>query len=153
MVNVVLTDSARDLLGRIRAQRSGPLSLVIGNGCCDSTAPFLFESYVAGPNEARVGELDGEVEVLLDRPLLDLFEGREIVIDAGDASGGPGADSFSCESELGMRFSLDRLFSTWDRREAASSSVREPGFARTYDTAAPPNVSTTRSIIDAIVFR
>jgi uncharacterized protein (DUF779 family) len=109
VVNVVLTDSARELLGRIRAQRTGPLSLVIGNGCCDSTAPFLFESYVSGPNEARVGELPGGVEVLLDRPLLDLFEGREIVIDAGDAAGGPGEDSFSCESELGMRFSLDRL--------------------------------------------
>jgi uncharacterized protein (DUF779 family) len=100
VVNVVLTDSARELLARIRAQRSGSLSLVIGNGCCDSTAPFLFEAYVAGPNEARV---------LLDRALLGLFEGREIVIDAADAAGGPGEDSFSCESELGMRFSLDRL--------------------------------------------
>ena len=109
VVNVVLTDSARDLLARIRTQRSGSLSLVIGNGCCDSTAPFLFEAYVAGPNEARVGEVAGEVEVLLDRALLGLFEGREIVIDAADATGGPGEDSFSCESELGMRFSLDRL--------------------------------------------
>src|ERR1700716_420427 len=89
VVTVVLTDSARDLLGRIRAERSGPLSLVIGNGCCDSTAPFLFESYVAGPNEARVGELAGNVEVLLDRALLDLFDGREVVVDAGDAAGGP----------------------------------------------------------------
>ena len=109
VVNVVLTDSARELLARVRAQRTGSLSLVIGNGCCDSTAPFLFETYLAGPNEARVGELSGGVEVLLDRSLLDLFEGREIVIDAGDAGGGPGEDSFSCESELGMRFSLDRL--------------------------------------------
>jgi uncharacterized protein (DUF779 family) len=109
VVNVVLTDSARELLARIRAQRSGSLSLVIGNGCCDSTTPFLFEAYVAGPNEARVGELAGDVEVLLDRALLRLFEGREIVIDAADAGGGPGEDSFSCESELGMRFSLDRL--------------------------------------------
>jgi uncharacterized protein (DUF779 family) len=109
VVNVVLTDAARALLERIRAQRGGPLSLVIGNGCCDSTAPFLFESYVGGPNEARVGELPGEVEVLLDRALLELFEGREVVVDAGNAAGGPGEDSFSCESELGMRFSLDRL--------------------------------------------
>jgi uncharacterized protein (DUF779 family) len=109
VVNVVLTDSARELLARVRAQRTGSLSFVIGNGCCDSTVPFLFETYLAGPNEARVGELSGGVEVLLDRSLLDLFEGREIVIDAGDAGGGPGEDSFSCESELGMRFSLDRL--------------------------------------------
>ena len=106
MVSVVLTDSARELLERVRAERHGELTMVIGNGCCDSTAPFLFEAYVAGPNEARIGEVAGDVEVLLDRALLGLFEGREIVIDA---AGGPGEDSFSCESELGMRFSLDRL--------------------------------------------
>jgi uncharacterized protein (DUF779 family) len=109
VVNVVLTDSARELLARVRAQRGGSRSLVNGNGCSDTTAPFLFEAYVAGPNEARVGELAGGVAVLLDRALLGLFEGREIVIDAGDAAGGPGEDSFSCESELGMRVSLDRL--------------------------------------------
>ena len=34
-------------------QRPGALSLVIGNGCCDSTAPFLFEAYMAGPGEAE----------------------------------------------------------------------------------------------------
>ena len=39
----------------MRAERSGELSLVIGNGCCDSTAPFLFEDYLAGPNEERIG--------------------------------------------------------------------------------------------------
>jgi uncharacterized protein (DUF779 family) len=102
----VLTDAATELLARVRAERSGPLSMVIGNGCCDSTAPFLFESYLAGPNEARVGELDG-VEVLLDGGLVQLFDGREVVIDAGaaDAAG----DSFSCESELGMRFTLERM--------------------------------------------
>src|SRR4030081_1918467 len=86
VVNVVLTDSAGGLLAAVSAQRSGSLSLVIGTGCCDSTAPFLFEAYVAGPNEARVGELAGDVEVLLDRALLGLFEGREIVIDAADAA-------------------------------------------------------------------
>jgi len=69
-VTVVLTDSARDLLDRIRAQRSGALSLVIGNGCCDSTAPFLFEAYVAGPNEARVGVANVETSAeLLSLPV------------------------------------------------------------------------------------
>ena len=108
MVSVVLTDAARELLGRVRGDRHGELTMVIGNGCCDSTAPFLFESYVAGPAETPVGELDGGVKVLLDTPLLDLFEGREVVIDAASAAT-QGEDSFSCESELGMRFSLDRL--------------------------------------------
>jgi uncharacterized protein len=106
-VEIVLTAAARELLERVRAERSGELSLVIGNGCCDSTAPFLFEAHMTGPGETRVGEVDG-IPVLLDAGLVDLFDGREVVLDAGPA-GGVGEDSFSCESELGMRFTLDRL--------------------------------------------
>ena len=105
VVNVVLTDTARDLLARIRAQRSGALSLVIGNGCCDSTAPFLFEGYLPGPNERLVAEV-ASVRILLDDAVAASFEGREVVVDAG---GDPQPDSFSCESELGYRFFLDRL--------------------------------------------
>jgi uncharacterized protein len=106
MVKVVLTDAAHELLDRIRHERSGPLSLVIGNGCCDSTAPFLFENHLSGPGEERIGDLPGGVEVVLDRALVDLFEGREVVVDAQRVAC---ADSFSCEAELGMRFTLERL--------------------------------------------
>jgi uncharacterized protein (DUF779 family) len=106
-VEIVLTDAARALLERVRAERAGELSLVIGNGCCDSTAPYLFEAHMAGPGEARIGEVEG-VPVLLDAALVELFDGREVVVDAGPA-GEVGEDSFSCESELGMRFTLDRL--------------------------------------------
>lgn len=106
-VDIVLTDAARSLLGRVAVQRQGALSLVIGNGCCDSTAPFLFEAYMAGPGEAQVAEVEG-VPVLLDAALLALFEGREVVVDAAPADA-MGEDSFSCEAELGMRFSLARM--------------------------------------------
>jgi uncharacterized protein (DUF779 family) len=106
MVEVVLTEEARAVLAAVRASRRGDLALVIGNGCCDSTAPFLFEDYLAGPNEDRVAELDGGVTVLLDSALRDLFDGREVVIDIAP---GPAPDSFSCESELGVRFSLARM--------------------------------------------
>lgn len=105
--SVVLTDAARDALERVRAELSGDLTLVIGNGCCDSTAPFLFSRYMAGPAERRVGEVEG-VPVLLDEALVDLFEDRQVVIDAREGRGSE-ADSFSCETELGLRFSIDRL--------------------------------------------
>jgi uncharacterized protein (DUF779 family) len=106
MVQVVLSDDARELLERIRVQRPGRLTMVIGNGCCDSTAPFVFEDYFSGAGETPVAELDGDVTVVLDRALIDLFEGREVVIDAVRVAC---ADSFSCESELGMRFTLARM--------------------------------------------
>ena len=104
-IEVVLTDAAADALRRVRGERGDDLALVIGNGCCDSTAPFLFSQYAAGPAEEQVGEVDG-VPVLLEEALVDLFAGREVVIDAHDD---PGGDSFSCETEFGLRFTMQRL--------------------------------------------
>jgi len=105
-MRVMLTEAAAGVVAMVREQRGGDLSLVIGNGCCDSTAPFLFADYLAGPNEREVAVLDG-VRVLLDEGIARSFEGREVVIDASE--GGVQPDSFSCEAELGYRFSLDRL--------------------------------------------
>ena len=104
-VGVVLTPAASEALERTRGERGDDLTFVIGNGCCDSTAPFLFATYMAGPGERHVGEVDG-VPVLLDAALADLFEGYEVVIDAGPD---PGGDSFSCETEFGLRFSMERV--------------------------------------------
>jgi uncharacterized protein (DUF779 family) len=102
---VVLTDTAREVLGRIRDEQPGELALVIGNGCCDSTAPFLFADYVAGPNERQVG-LVADVPVLLDESLARSFAGTEVVVDARED---PQPDSFSCEAEIGYRFCLERM--------------------------------------------
>jgi uncharacterized protein (DUF779 family) len=104
-VRVVLTDAAANVVAEVRAARPGDLSLVIGNGCCDSTAPFLFEDYLPGPNEREVAEQEG-VRILIDEAVVRSFEGREVVLDAG---ADPQPDSFSCEAELGFRFFLDRL--------------------------------------------
>jgi uncharacterized protein (DUF779 family) len=104
-VEVVLTPAAHDALERTREERGNDLTFVIGNGCCDSTAPFLFATYMAGPAERHVGAVEG-VPVLLEESLVDLFAGYEVVIDAGPD---PGGDSFSCETELGVRFSMERV--------------------------------------------
>lgn len=102
---VVLTDAASRAVERVRALLGDDLSLVIGNGCCDSTAPFLFSRYAPGPAEAPVGTAGG-VPVYLDAALLPLFDGREVVIDSRDD---PGGDSFSAETELGLRLTIERL--------------------------------------------
>jgi uncharacterized protein (DUF779 family) len=105
-ITVVLTDAAKEVIGRVREQRGDDLSLVIGNGCCDSTAPFLFAGYFAGPNEREVSDADG-VRVFVEDGIARSFEGREVVVDASEGDAQP--DSFSCEAELGFRFTLDRL--------------------------------------------
>jgi len=101
---LVLTDAARAVLERVKSSRPGRLALVIGNGCCDSTAPYLFADYAAGPNERAIGEIAG-VPVYLDESIVQTFESTEVVVDVRRGA----ADSFSCESELGWRFVLDRL--------------------------------------------
>ena len=104
-VSLVLTEAAAGAVERVRAELGDELTLLIGNGCCDSTAPFLFSRYVPGPVETRVGEVAG-VPVHLDAALVDLFAGREIVIDVRDD---PGGDSFSAETELGLRLTMARV--------------------------------------------
>jgi uncharacterized protein (DUF779 family) len=105
---VVLTEAAREVLDRVRAERPGRLTLVIGNGCCDSTAPYLFSDYVAGPNERLIGHVE-EVPVVLDEAFASSFADTEVVIDVRTD---PQPDSFSCEAEIGYRFVLDRLPAT-----------------------------------------
>jgi uncharacterized protein (DUF779 family) len=105
VTGVVLTEVARAVLQRVRSERAGELALVIGNGCCDSTAPYLFVDYLPGPNERLVGRVDG-IPVFLDEAFARSFEGAEVVIDARND---PQPDSFSCEAELGHRFVLERL--------------------------------------------
>jgi uncharacterized protein (DUF779 family) len=100
-----MTPRAAAIIGRVSEQRDGSLALVIGNGCCDATAPFLFADYLPGPTERLVCNAEG-VPVFVDESIAASFEGREIVIDASDD---PQPDSFSLESELGVRFVLDRL--------------------------------------------
>ena len=104
-VSVVLTDAAAGAVERVRRELGDDLTLLIGNGCCDSTAPFLFSRYAPGPAETSLGQIAG-LPVYLDAALVDLFAGREVVIDVRDD---PGGDSFSAETELGLRFTMERL--------------------------------------------
>jgi len=92
------------VLGRVKAKRGGDLALVIGGGCCDSTAAFLFAGHLAGPGEVLIAEIEG-VPVFLERALASTFAGTEAIIDAVADSQG---DSFSLEGELGYRLRLSR---------------------------------------------
>jgi uncharacterized protein (DUF779 family) len=103
---IVMTDSALALLRRVKDERGEELVLVIGNGCCDATAPYLFANYLPGPTEHQVGEIEN-VPVFLDDGIASNFSGTEVVVDVREDA--EEEDSFSCETELGQRFCLDRL--------------------------------------------
>lgn len=75
----------------------------IGTGCCESTAPFLYEDFWPGPDAEAVGEVAG-VEVFAPEYLRALYPGADgVVIDVDD---GLMAESMSIETEYGCRFVL-----------------------------------------------
>lgn len=95
------TDAANAVVERARTERDGRLSITLGTGCCDSTAPFLYENHIAGYDHRPVGEVAG-VEVLAPKLLRELYEDDSLVIDV---EAGP-ADSLSLETEWDLRLTL-----------------------------------------------
>lgn len=98
-----MTSGAENAVRAVAESGRQDLVLVLGTGCCDSTAPFLYDRYYPGPDVVEVGRVAG-VPVLAHRWLADLYsegDGLEIDVDDGVVS-----DSFSLESEYGCRFTL-----------------------------------------------
>ena len=67
------TQAATDVVERARAERDGRLSITLGTGCCDSTAPFLYENHLAGYDHEPAGNVAG-VEVLANHCVLNSQE-------------------------------------------------------------------------------
>jgi uncharacterized protein (DUF779 family) len=101
-VRVTGTDAAARIVDRAKRDRRGALLFTIGTGCCESTAPFLYEDFWPGPDSEQVGEVDG-VPVYAPEYLRALYPaGEGVVIDVVDDL----AESMSIETEYGCRFVL-----------------------------------------------
>jgi uncharacterized protein (DUF779 family) len=102
-VKVTGTAAAARVVERAKRDRRGVLVFTIGTGCCESTAPFLYEDFWPGPDSEPVGEVAG-VQVYAPEYLRSLYPG-----DAGatvDVDDGSMAESMSIETEYGCRFIL-----------------------------------------------
>jgi uncharacterized protein (DUF779 family) len=101
-MQVGATDRARNVVERAKRARSGELTITIGTGCCESTAPFLYEDFWPGPDQEAVGEVAG-VTVYAPEYLRSMYPGDDgVVIDLFD---GP-AESMSIETEWDCRLFL-----------------------------------------------
>ena len=99
---VTATDRARTVITQMGERRSGTLTVTIGTGCCESTAPFLYEDFWPGPDQAAVGEVAGVV-VYAPEYLRTQYPGDDgVVLDVVDEL----AESLSVETELGCRLIL-----------------------------------------------
>lgn len=101
-VKVSGTNAAEKVVERAKGDRRGSLVFTIGTGCCESTAPFLYEDFWPGPDQEQVGEVAG-VPVYAPDYLRALYPGDDgVVIDVEDVM----AESLSIETEYGCRFLL-----------------------------------------------
>jgi uncharacterized protein (DUF779 family) len=102
-MEVRTTPAAEAVVRKVAEGGREDLVMVLGTGCCDSTAPFLYDRYYPGPDVVEVGQA-GDVPVLAHRWLADLYgdgDGLELDVEDGVVS-----DSFSLESEYDCRFTL-----------------------------------------------
>jgi uncharacterized protein (DUF779 family) len=102
-VKVVGTAAAVHAVEQVRRRRTGTLVFTIGTGCCESTAPFLFEDFWPGPDHEMVGEV-GTVPVYAPAHLRNLYLDHDpLAIDVDEDAH---VESFSIEAEYGSRFVL-----------------------------------------------
>lgn len=102
-MQVQATERAERTVARLAERRSGTLTITIGTGCCESTAPFLYEDFWPGPDQAAVGEVAGVV-VYAPAYLRASYPGEDgVVIDVVE---GVTAESLSIETELDCRLVL-----------------------------------------------
>lgn len=101
-MRVSATDRAVAVVERAKRARSGSLVITIGTGCCESTAPFLYEDFWPGPDQEVVGEVAG-VPVYAPEYLREMYPGDDgVVIDVFDGI----AESMSIETEWDCRLYL-----------------------------------------------
>jgi uncharacterized protein (DUF779 family) len=101
-MRITATPNAVAVIERSKAARAGTLTVTIGTGCCESTAPFLYEDFWPGPDQEPIGEVAGVVVYAPDY-LRELYPGDQaVVLDAHDEL----AESMSIETEYGTRLIL-----------------------------------------------
>jgi len=96
------TAGAEEVVRRVQAEGREELVMVLGTGCCDSTAPYLYDRYYPGADVVRVGLVAG-VPVLAHEWLANLYREGDLVLDVDREVPN---DSFSLESEYDCRFTL-----------------------------------------------
>ena len=120
---VTATDRAREVIAEMGRRRAGTLTITIGTGCCESTAPFLYEDFWPGPDQAEVGEVGG-VSVFAPEYLRTQYPGDDgVVLDIVDEL----AESLSVETELGCRLILrGKGFSSADEPQVCEVPAGAP---------------------------
>ena len=102
MAELHVSDAAAAVIRQVklaRATRGGVLTITIDGGCCEGTAPHLYEDYVVPSEAVEIGAVDG-IPVYIPGPLREQYATARVTIDVIDDAS---SDALSLETELGKR--------------------------------------------------
>lgn len=118
-MKIEATPEAAAVVERAKRDRGDSLVVTIGTGCCESTAPFLYDDFWPGPDHEQVGEVAG-VAIVAPEYLRRLYPGDQgLVLDLGTDDL---AESMSIETEYSCRLTLRHEGSPRAERERCTTA-------------------------------
>lgn len=102
MRTLKVSERAAEMLRRIRAERRGTLTITIDSGCCEGTAPHLYEDYLVPYGFQEIGRAEG-IPVYVPPHLSDPWLASPLMLDLVEEDS---SDAMSLETEHGVRFTL-----------------------------------------------
>jgi uncharacterized protein (DUF779 family) len=99
MATLEVSPAAATILRSVRGVRRGRLTITIDGGCCDGTAPHLYEDYVLPAGAEMIGRAEG-IPVYVPGALAEQYRDERVKLDLIED---PTADALSLETEHGVR--------------------------------------------------
>ncbi|WP_127492818.1 DUF779 domain-containing protein [Paenibacillus glycanilyticus] len=113
VLKVLATESALELIGRIRAKH-GDVMFHQSGGCCDGSSPMCFPQgeFLIGDQDVLLGEIGG-APFYMTKAQYDYWKNTQLIIDVVPGRGG----MFSLEGPEGLRFlTRSRVFTAGELR-------------------------------------
>ncbi|GMK47187.1 acetaldehyde dehydrogenase [Paenibacillus glycanilyticus] len=113
VLKVLATESALELIGRLRAKH-GDVMFHQSGGCCDGSSPMCFPlgEFLIGDQDVLLGEIGG-APFYMTKAQYDYWKNTQLIIDVVPGRGG----MFSLEGPEGLRFlTRSRVFTAGELR-------------------------------------
>lgn len=113
MQRIDITPNAAKIVQQLKTQH-GPLIFHLSGGCCDGSAPMLFEQeeMYLDDSDVLLGVVEG-VNFFMNRDQFEYWKHTYLTIDITEGRG----SSFSLEIPLGLRFMIHSRLLTPEENE------------------------------------
>ena len=102
MVTLHISERAAEIIRKVQGQCRGDLTITIDGGCCEGTAPHLYDNYLVPHGSHQIGRAEG-VSVYVPPGFKDQYEVATVTIDLIEE---PLSDAMSLETAYGVRLVL-----------------------------------------------